>query len=245
MRIIIMHGGAGEMSFIELKDVYKTYSIDENEIHAAQGVSFGIEKGEFVVLLGASGAGKTTILNILGGIDTATSGEVWVGDRNLLDLNTKQMTYYRRESVGFVFQFYNLIANLTAIENIELARQICPDPLDSSEMLEAVGLSERGQNFPAQLSGGEQQRVSIARALAKNPNVLLCDEPTGALDYRTGKTVLALLFQLCRERKCTVIVVTHNSAIAAMSDKTIQMKNGQVTSIQINPEPVPIEDIEW
>jgi putative ABC transport system ATP-binding protein len=233
------------MDFITFNDVYKTYHVNDLEIHAACGVSFSIHEGEFCVLLGASGAGKSTVLNILGGIDTATSGEAWVNGTDLLTLNKRQMTKYRREQVGFVFQFYNLIPNLTAIENIALAQQVCKNPLDAEEILDAVGLAGRNHNFPSQLSGWEQQRVSIARALAKNPAVLLCDEPTGALDYKTGKMVLSLLFEMSRKLNRTIVLVTHNSALADMGDKVIRMKNGQVESVKINETPMSVEQIEW
>jgi len=209
------------------------------------GIDFQIEKGEFVVIVGPSGAGKTTVLNILGGMDTCTSGEVWVDGRDIGQLHGKQLTAYRRDDIGFVFQFYNLIQNLTALENVELALQICKDPLDAAQVLEEVGLGERKSNFPAQLSGGEQQRVAIARALAKNPKLLLCDEPTGALDYLTGKAILKLLQDTCRERQMTVIVITHNSAIAPMADRVIRIKNGKVSRMTQNENPVSVDTIEW
>lgn len=217
----------------------------EVEIAAADGISFEIEKGEFAVVVGPSGAGKTTVLNILGGMDTATSGEVWVDGIEITGYSNRQLTAYRRDDIGFVFQFYNLIPNLTAKENVELALQICKDPLDAKKVLEEVGLGERLDNFPAQLSGGEQQRVSIARALAKNPKLLLCDEPTGALDYNTGKSILKLLQDTCRKKGMTVVLITHNSAIAPMADKVIKVKNGKVASLVINENPVPVETIEW
>ena len=217
----------------------------EVEIHAVNDMSFSIEKGEFVVIVGPSGAGKTTVLNILGGMDKATGGKVLVDGVDVTSFDRRQMTRYRREDIGFVFQFYNLVQNLTALENVELALQICKDHLDAEEILEEVGLGDRMDNFPSQLSGGEQQRVSIARALAKNPKLLLCDEPTGALDYQTGKAILKLLQDTCRERKMTVIVITHNSALMPMADRVIRIKNGQVSRIMLNERPVPVEQIEW
>lgn len=232
--------------FVKLDRVSKIYGKkDEVKIIAVDEISFTIAKGEFVVVVGPSGAGKTTVLNILGGMDTATSGEVWVDSQNIAEYNNRQLTGYRREDIGFVFQFYNLVPNLTALENVELALQICRDPLDAREVLEEVGLKERLGNFPAQLSGGEQQRVSIARALAKNPKLLLCDEPTGALDYQTGKAILKLLQDMCRERNMTVIVITHNSALTPMADRVIRIKNGRVSSMQMNERPTPVEEIEW
>ena len=231
--------------FVELKDVRKIYHMGEVEIAAANGIRFYIEKGEFAVVVGPSGAGKTTVLNILGGMDTATSGEVWIDGQDITRYKGKKLTAYRREDIGFVFQFYNLIPNLTALENVELALQICRNPLDAETILKEVGLGERMGNFPAQLSGGEQQRVSIARALAKNPKLLLCDEPTGALDYNTGKAILKLLQDTCRQMGMTVILITHNSAIAPMADRVIRIKNGKAESIQENPNPVPVETIEW
>ena len=233
------------MAYIEFKDVKKTYHVGEVDIHALDGVDFAINKGEFVVIAGASGAGKSTILNILGGMDTATEGRVLVDGKDIAKYSGKQLTAYRRDDIGFVFQFYNLIQNLTAEENVELALQICKDPMDAREVLEEVGLRDRLKNFPAQLSGGEQQRVSIARALAKNPKLLLCDEPTGALDYNTGKAILKLLQDTCRKKGMTVILITHNLAIAPMADRVIQIKNGKVSKITENPNPVPIEQIEW
>lgn len=217
----------------------------EVEIAAADGIDFSVGKGEFAVVVGASGAGKTTVLNILGGMDTATSGEVIVDGNDITTYNTKQLTAYRRDDIGFVFQFYNLVPNLTALENVELALQICKDPLDAMAVLEDVGLGERAANFPAQLSGGEQQRVSIARALAKNPKLLLCDEPTGALDYNTGKAILKLLQDTCRKKGMTVILITHNSAIAPMADRVIKIKNGKVSKVTLNENPIPVETIEW
>lgn len=232
-------------SFIELKNVKKTYRMGEIKIKAANGINFTIEKGEFVVIVGPSGAGKTTVLNILGGMDTATAGTISVDDKSITSYNEKQLTQYRRDEVGFVFQFYNLVQNLTAVENVELALQISKNPLDAKKVMEEVGLKDRMDNFPAQLSGGEQQRVSIARALAKNPKLLLCDEPTGALDYITGKSILKLLQDTCREKGMTVIVITHNSALAPMADRVIKIKNGKVSSITENETPVSVEEIEW
>ena len=233
------------MAYVSLQDVKKTYGMGEATIHAADGVSFEIEKGEFAVIVGPSGAGKTTVLNILGGMDRASSGHVWVDGRDVAQFSPRQLTQYRREDIGFVFQFYNLVQNLTALENVELASQICKDPLDAATVLSEVGLSERRNNFPAQLSGGEQQRVAIARALAKNPKLLLCDEPTGALDYTTGKAILKLLQDMSRQRGVTVIIITHNSALTAMADRVIRVKNGTVVSEEINAAPVPVEEIEW
>ena len=232
-------------NFIEFKDVKKVYKMGEVEIEALSGVNFSINKGEFVVVAGASGAGKSTILNILGGMDSPTSGEIYVDGSEISKYTQKELTTYRRFDIGFVFQFYNLVQNLTVIENVELATQICKNPLDINKTVEAVGLSKRKNNFPAQLSGGEQQRVAIARALAKNPKLLLCDEPTGALDYNTGKAVLKLLQDTCREEGMTVIVITHNLALAPMGDKVIKVKNGKVDSITINENPTPVERIEW
>lgn len=231
--------------YVRLKDVRKIYKMGEVEIAAADGIDFSVKKGEFAVVVGASGAGKTTVLNILGGMDTATSGEVIVDGNDITSCNKKQLTAYRREDIGFVFQFYNLVPNLTALENVELALQICKEPLDAMTVLKDVGLGERAANFPAQLSGGEQQRVSIARALAKNPKLLLCDEPTGALDYNTGKAILKLLQDTCREKGMTVVLITHNSAIAPMADRVIKIKNGKVSKVTQNEHPVPVETIEW
>lgn len=231
--------------FVTLKDVKKIYHMGEIEIMAAAGIDFEIEKGEFAVVVGPSGAGKTTVLNILGGMDTATEGQIVVDGRDISKYSQRQLTAYRRDDIGFVFQFYNLIPNLTTLENVELALQICKDPMDAKEVLREVGLEERMNNFPAQLSGGEQQRVSIARALAKNPKLLLCDEPTGALDYNTGKSILKLLQDTCRERGMTVILITHNSAIAPMADRVIKIKNGKVAEIIVNRHPVSVETIEW
>ena len=223
--------------YVRLREVKKIYKMGEVEIAAADGIDFSVGKGEFAVVVGASGAGKTTVLNILGGMDTATSGEVIVDGNDITTYNTKQLTAYRRDDIGFVFQFYNLVPNLTALENVELALQICKDPLDAMAVLEDVGLGERAANFPAQLSGGEQQRVSIARALAKNPKLLLCDEPTGALDYNTGKAILKLLQDTCRKKGMTVILITHNSAIAPMADRVIKIKNGKVSKVTLNENP--------
>ena len=231
--------------FVKLQDISKIYKMGEVEIRAADRISFAINKGEFVVIVGPSGAGKTTVLNILGGMDTATSGKLIVDGEDITAYNAKQLTGYRREDIGFVFQFYNLVPNLTALENVELALQICRDPLDAREVMEEVGLGDRLDNFPAQLSGGEQQRVSIARALAKNPKLLLCDEPTGALDYNTGKAILKLLQNMCRERGMTVIVITHNQALAPMADRLIHIKNGQVSKMELNENPMSIDEIEW
>lgn len=231
--------------FVELKDARKIYKMGEVEIRAVDGINFSIEKGEFVIIVGPSGAGKTTVLNILGGMDTATSGRVLVDGQDVTQYNNRNLTRYRRDDIGFVFQFYNLVQNLTARENVELASQICREPLDADKVLREVGLEQRAGNFPAQLSGGEQQRVSIARALAKNPKLLLCDEPTGALDYQTGKQILKLLQDTCREKNMTVIVITHNSAITPMADHVIEIKNGQVGREFYNENPVPVETIEW
>lgn len=231
--------------FVKLQDITKIYKMGEVEIRAADKISFSINKGEFVVIVGPSGAGKTTVLNILGGMDTATSGTLLVDGEDITSYDSRQLTGYRREDIGFVFQFYNLVPNLTALENVELALQICKDPLDAAEVLTDVGLGDRLDNFPAQLSGGEQQRVSIARALAKNPKLLLCDEPTGALDYNTGKAILKLLQNMCRERGMTVIVITHNQALAPMADRLIHIKNGQVSQMELNEHPTSIDDIEW
>lgn len=233
------------MPYIEFADVVRAYGAGSTLVHALDGASFAVEKGELAVILGQSGAGKTTALNILGGMDRATSGRVVVGGRDVSHATEDELVMYRREDVGFVFQFYNLVPNLTALENVELAAQICPDSLDAEETLSKVGLADRLANFPAQLSGGEQQRVSIARALAKNPKLLLCDEPTGALDYQTGKQILQLLQDTCRRDGITVIVVTHNAALADMADRLIRFKSGRVTQMSVNPSPVPIAQIEW
>ena len=231
--------------YVSLQDVTKTYQMGEITIKAADGISFDVEKGEFVIVVGPSGAGKTTVLNILGGMDTATSGKVLVDGAEISKYRGKKLIQYRREDIGFVFQFYNLMQNLTALENVELAMQICKHPLDASEVLAEVGLEERMNNFPAQLSGGEQQRVAIARALAKNPKLLLCDEPTGALDYVTGKAILKLLQDTCRNDGITVLLITHNSALAPMADRLIRFKSGKVTEITCNAHPTPIAEIEW
>ena len=231
--------------FVTLKNVKKIYRMGEVEIMAAAGIDFEIKKGEFAVVVGPSGAGKTTVLNILGGMDTASEGEVLVDGSDIAQYSQRQLTTYRRDDIGFVFQFYNLIPNLTALENVELALQICKDPMDAAEVMKEVGLGERMDNFPAQLSGGEQQRVSIARALAKNPKLLLCDEPTGALDYNTGKSILKLLQDTCRMKGMTVILITHNSAIAPMADRVIRIKNGRVSEIIENQNPISVETIEW
>lgn len=233
------------MPYIEFADVVRAYGAGSTLVHALDGASFAVEKGELAVILGQSGAGKTTALNILGGMDRATSGRVVVGGRDVSHATEDELVMYRREDVGFVFQFYNLVPNLTALENVELAAQICPDSLDAEETLSKVGLADRLANFPAQLSGGEQQRVSIARALAKNPKILLCDEPTGALDYQTGKQILQLLQDTCRRDGITVIIVTHNAALADMADRLIRFKSGRVTQMNVNPNPVPIAQIEW
>ena len=231
-------------AFVELKGVKKIYRMGEVVIKAVDNMNFSIEKGEFVVIVGPSGAGKTTVLNILGGMDKATEGQVLVDGVDVAGFDNRRMTKYRREDIGFVFQFYNLVHNLTALENVELAIQICRDHLDAREILAEVGLKDRMDNFPSQLSGGEQQRVSIARALAKNPKLLLCDEPTGALDYQTGKAILKLLQDTCRERGMTVVVITHNSALTPMADRVIKIKNGQVSSMSVNENPTTVEGIE-
>ena len=233
------------MSYIEFQNVKKIYKMGEVEIEALAGVDFTIEKGEFVVIAGQSGAGKSTILNILGVMDSSTSGKVIVDEQEVSKMDSKELCMYRRYDIGFVFQFYNLVQNLTAKENVEVACQICKDPLDIDKTIEAVGLKNRKDNFPSQLSGGEQQRVAIARALAKNPKLLLCDEPTGALDYQTGKQILKLLQDTCRENNMTVIVITHNMAICPMGDKVIHVKSGKISSIEINEHPMDIESIEW
>lgn len=233
------------MSYIEFQNITKEYNTGGNAIFALKDASFSVEKGELAIILGASGAGKTTALNILGGMDTATSGHVMVDGSDITTYGKKQLTQYRRTDIGFVFQFYNLVPNLTALENVELASQICNDSLNAEQTLAKVGLEQRIKNFPAQLSGGEQQRVSIARALAKNPKLLLCDEPTGALDYNTGKQILQLLQDTCRREKITVLIITHNSALAPMADRLIQFKNGTVISETSNPTPVSIAEIEW
>jgi len=232
-------------AFVWFDQVKKVYRMGEVEIEALRDATFAVEKGELCVIVGPSGAGKTTLLNILGGMDTLTEVRVFLGDEEISAYSPRQLTAYRRHDIGFVFQFYNLVPNLTALENVELAAQICKDPLDAAEVLRSVGLSERLGNFPAQLSGGEQQRVAIARALAKNPKLLLCDEPTGALDYSTGKAILKLLQIMSRKKGMTVIIITHNSALTAMADRVIQVKNGTVTGVEINDRPVPVEEIEW
>ena len=232
-------------SFVTFENVKKIYKTGEVEIEALRDVNFTIEQGEFCVIVGASGAGKTTILNILGGMDTLTSGRIWLDGQEVSSYNKKQLTTYRRYDVGFVFQFYNLVQNLTALENVELAAQICKDPLDAAQVLKEVGLEDRMSNFPAQLSGGEQQRVAIARALAKNPKLLLCDEPTGALDYNTGKSVLKLLQDTCRNKGKTVIVITHNQALTAMADRIIKVKSGTIQSVRKNDNIVDVSEIEW
>ena len=233
------------MAFVEFQNVGKTYRMGEIEIKALHDTSFSVKKGELVVIVGPSGAGKTTLLNILGGMDTLSTGKVFLDGREISALNRKQLTDYRRHDVGFVFQFYNLIGNLTALENVELANQICKEPLDAAQILQEVGLGNRSKNFPSQLSGGEQQRVAIARALAKNPKLLLCDEPTGALDYQTGKAILQLLQTTGRKTGMTVIIITHNSALTAMADRVIRVKNGTVASVEINENPKDIAEIEW
>lgn len=231
--------------FVEAKNIIKTYQSGKIAVNALNGVSFDIDEGEFTVILGQSGAGKTTLLNIMGGMDDITDGDLVIDGVNLKGMTKKELTAYRRHDVGFVFQFYNLMPNLTALENIELAVELCKDAYDPATMLEKVGLGERMKNFPAQLSGGEQQRVSIARAIAKNPKILLCDEPTGALDYETGKIVLRILQNMCREDKKTVIIVTHNAALKDMADKVIHIKNGLISKIEKNANPKPVEEIEW
>ena len=233
------------MAYVELKDVRKTYYMGENEIHAADGVTLSIEKGDFCVIVGPSGAGKTTVLNILGGMDTCDSGVVMLDGQDIAKMNSRQLTLYRRHDVGFVFQFYNLVQNLTALENVELAGEICEHPLDAKETLIQVGLGDRINNCPAQLSGGEQQRVSIARAIAKNPKILLCDEPTGALDFATGQSVLALLHRLCRETGKTVIIITHNQELTKMADRVFGIRNGKVVYEAENDDPTPVEELVW
>ena len=233
------------MSFLKLSDVSKKFKVGSITVEALKDVSFELEDGEFAVVLGSSGAGKTTLLNLLGGMDSATEGEIILDGKNVTSLDRRGLTDYRRNDIGFVFQFYNLMPNLTALENVEIAVEICKNHLKPEEVLDEVGLSDRLNNFPAQLSGGEQQRVSIARAIAKNPKLLLCDEPTGALDYATGKKILKLLHDVSKQRKRLVIVVTHNSALKDMADKVIYIKSGQIERIETNPEPVPIEEVEW
>ena len=233
------------MNYIEFENVCRDYHTGDTVVHAADHVSFGIEKGELCVILGHSGAGKTTVLNLLGGMDRATSGRITVGDKVVTDMTDSQLTDYRRLDVGFVFQFYNLMHNLTALENVELAQQVCSNALDPRKVMEQMGLGERMNNFPAQLSGGEQQRVSIARALCKNPALLLCDEPTGALDSKTGEQVLGLLTWLCREYNTTVVIITHNAAIAPLGNRIIRLKNGAVQEIVLNVNPIRVEEIQW
>lgn len=233
------------MAYIEFNNITKEYITGETSIKALDGASFFVEKGEFAVILGASGAGKTTALNVLGGMDVPTSGQIIVDGSDITQYSQKQLVGYRRTDIGFVFQFYNLVPNLTALENVELAAQVCKDSLDAAETLDKVGLSGRKGNFPAQLSGGEQQRVSIARALAKNPKLLLCDEPTGALDYATGKQILQLLQDTCRRENVTVLLITHNSALAPMADRLIRFKNGKVIEVTCNEHPAPVAEIEW
>ena len=238
-------GSVAKLSFIEFKNVSKIYKTGEIEIRAVDNISFPINRGEFVIIVGASGAGKTTVLNMLGGMDMPTSGIINVDGIDIAQFDEKELTAYRRDDVGFVFQFYNLVQNLTAYENVELATQICKNPVDAEIMLAEVGLGSRKDNFPSQLSGGEQQRVSIARAIAKNPKLLLCDEPTGALDYITGKSILKLLQDMCREKGMTVIVITHNSALMPIADKIIKINDGRIERILLNEHPTPVEQIEW
>lgn len=238
-------GAGNPMSYIEFHEVCRDYVTGDSVVHAADHVSFGIEKGELCVILGHSGAGKTTVLNLLGGMDRASAGRITVGDKVVTDMSDHELTEYRRLDVGFVFQFYNLMHNLTALENVELAEQVCPNALDPRAVMEQVGLADRMGNFPAQLSGGEQQRVSIARALCKNPALLLCDEPTGALDSKTGEQVLELLTRLCRDYKTTVVIITHNAAIAPLGNRIIRLKNGMVQEVVINERPMRVEDIQW
>ena len=233
------------MAFVEFRDVLKVYRMGEVEVAAVDGMTFDIERGELVVVVGPSGAGKTTLLNMLGGMDACSSGTIMLDGREISAFSEKELTYYRRYDIGFVFQFYNLVQNLTALENVELASQICKDPLDAGTVLKQVGLGHRLDNFPAQLSGGEQQRVAIARALAKNPKLLLCDEPTGALDYRTGKAILKLLQDTCFDTGKTVVLITHNSAFTAIADRVIHIRDGRVAGVEVNEEPVSAEAIEW
>ena len=233
------------MHFIQFENVCKFYTMGENRIAAADHISFYVEQGEFCVIVGPSGAGKTTVLNMLGGMDSCDEGAITLDGAAISSYTPRQLTAYRRLEVGFVFQFYNLVQNLTALENVELASEICPRPLDAAQTLREVGLGDRLRNFPAQLSGGEQQRVAIARALAKNPKILLCDEPTGALDYNTGKAVLGLLQDTCRRTGRTVLVITHNGALTAMADRVIRIKSGKAVSNEVNPSPIPVEEIEW
>jgi len=233
------------MAYIEYRDVKKVYRTGDVDLYALNGADFQIEKGELCVIVGQSGAGKTTLLNIMGGMDTLSSGQVFLDGREISTFKEKELAIYRRNDVGFVFQFYNLIPNLTAYENVEMASQLVKKPISPDELMNQVGLGDRRNNFPAQLSGGEQQRVAIARAIAKNPKLLLCDEPTGALDYQTGKAILKLLQTLCREKKMTVVIITHNSALTAMADRVIKLKNGKVSSVTLNEKPIPVENIEW
>ena len=233
------------MAFVEFRDVRKVYRMGEVEVAAVDGMTFDIERGELVVVVGSSGAGKTTLLNMLGGMDACSSGTIMLDGREISAFSEKELTYYRRYDIGFVFQFYNLVQNLTALENVELASQICKDPLDAGTVLKQVGLGHRLDNFPAQLSGGEQQRVAIARALAKNPKLLLCDEPTGALDYRTGKAILKLLQDTCFDTGKTVVLITHNSAFTAIADRVIHIREGRVAGVEVNEAPVSAEAIEW
>lgn len=233
------------MAYIEFHNISKIYRSGSNEVRALDGIDFSVEKGELCVIAGHSGAGKTTLLNILGGMDTASSGEAWLDGRDITSLTPKQLTGYRRNDVGFVFQFYNLVQNLTALENVELASEICRDSLDARKVLKEVGLEDRMDNFPGQLSGGEQQRVSIARAIAKNPKIILCDEPTGALDYQTGKAVLKLLQDICRNTGKTVLIITHNSTLTQIADRVIRIRSGKILSMESNPSPAPVETIEW
>ena len=233
------------MPIVEFKDVSRVYVSGDHEQKALDKVSFSLDEGKFVVILGPSGAGKSTLLNLLGGLDSPTDGKIYVSGKDISTLSNDELADYRASTVGFVFQFYNLVPNLTALENVELAAQICKDPLDAAQVLEEVGLGDRLGNFPAQLSGGEQQRVSIARAMAKNPKMMLCDEPTGALDYQTGKAILKLLQDMCREKNMTVIVITHNSALTPMADRVIRIKNGKVSQMTQNAHPTPVEEIEW
>lgn len=230
---------------VNVKDVIKEYKMGESKIKAVDNISFQIEKGKYTIILGASGAGKSTVLNILGGMDTPSNGDVSIHGMDISKFNNLKLTKYRRENVGFVFQFYNLMPNLTVLENVQLASQICKDPLDAVEVLELVGLKNRLNNYPSQLSGGEQQRVAIARALAKNPDILLCDEPTGALDYKTGKSILRLLYDICKKSNKTVIVVTHNGSLAPTADVLLRMKNGKVEQFEVNDKPIPVEEMEW
>jgi len=233
------------MAYIEFHNISKIYRSGSNEVRALDGIDFSVEKGELCVIAGHSGAGKTTLLNILGGMDTASSGKACLDGRDITSLSSKQLTAYRRNDVGFVFQFYNLVQNLTAVEKVELASEICRDSLDARMVLKEVGLEDRVDNFPGQLSGGEQQRVSIARAIAKNPKIILCDEPTGALDYQTGKAVLKLLQDICRNTGKTVIIITHNSALTQIADRVIRIRSGKILSMECNPSPVPVETVEW